>query len=142
MDKSTDLLLSELNHIQSLTDFQKNNEEELIVPDALEKLLQAAAANHFTKANLVKRSGIDRTYGYHLLSGEKKLTRDKLILLALAASLSLAQIQPLLKYAGVRELYARDKRDATLIFAFNKKLAVYEVEELLEDFKLKPLSKF
>jgi transcriptional regulator with XRE-family HTH domain len=142
MDKSTDLLLSELNHIQSLTDFQKNNEEELIVPDALEKLLQAAAANNLTKADLVKRSGIDRTYAYHLLSGEKKLTRDKLILLALAASLSLAQIQPLLKYAGVRELYARDKRDATLIFAFNKKLAVYEVEELLEDFKLKPLSKF
>lgn len=140
MVKSTDTLLSELNNIKSLNEYYQNNKSELLVPDALEKLLQKIADNGVSRSELIRDSGIDRTYAYHLLAGEKKLTRDKLLLFALAGKLNLEQIQVILKYAGVRELYARDKRDAVIIFAFNRHMKVYEADELLASFELKTLN--
>jgi hypothetical protein len=45
--------------------------------------------------------------------------------------LSLDETQKLLKISGNKELYSRQKRDAILMFAFNKNLKIHEADELL-----------
>lgn len=125
--------------MESVQAFQTANSDELVVPDALQFLLTTAQANGVTKADLVKISGLERTYAYHLLAGEKKLTRDKLLLFASAGRLNLEQTQQLLKYAGLGVLYARDKRDGVLIYGINKHFTVQDMEELLEELGLELL---
>jgi len=136
MTKTTSKLLSDLKQMDSYEDFRQTNSAELVVPDVIKLLLEMAMSNGLTKAELVQTSGLERTFGYHLLSGEKTMTRDKLLLFAFAGKLNLEQTQQLLKYAGLGMLYARDKRDGVLIYALNKHYSVYEMEKLLEDLGL------
>lgn len=136
MDKSTNDLLSELNNIISINDFHQNNKLELIIPDALNYLVTAVKHKNITKAALVKKSGIERTYAYHILSGKKKLTREKIIIFSLSAELLLKDVQNILKYSGERTLYPRDRRDSVIIFALKKSLTVIETNQILSNFDL------
>lgn len=52
----------------------------------------------------------------------------------MAAGLSLAETQRALKIAGVPILYARNRRDAILIFSIHKGLSVIAANELLDQF--------
>jgi transcriptional regulator with XRE-family HTH domain len=140
MDKDTDKLLAELNNISSLDDFYKNHAQELNFPNAIDYLLQRAASRKLTKADLIRKTGLDRSYAYHILAGKKKLTRDKLLTFALAAGLTLTEAQNALKYAGERHLYARDKRDWVFIYALHRHLSVIDTNELLSHFKLTMLN--
>ena len=65
----------------------------------------------FIKA-VIQQSSLERSYVYHLLSGEYGLTRDKLIQFAIIGGFSLEETNKLLKYAHMATLYARDTRDA------------------------------
>src|SRR5574344_537125 len=98
MTKTTSKLLSDLKHMDSYEDFRQANSAELVVPDVIKLLLEMAKSNGLTKAELVQTSGLERTFGYHLLSGEKTMTRDKLLFFAFAGKLDLEQTQQLLKY--------------------------------------------
>lgn len=140
MYKDTDKLLAELNNIASLDDFYKKHAQELNFPNAIDYLLQRAATRKLTKADLIRKTGLDRSYAYHILAGKKKLTRDKLLTFALAAGLTLTETQKALKYAGERHLYARDKRDWILIYALHQHLSVIDTNELLTHFKLTMLN--
>lgn len=63
-------------------------------------------------------------------SGRKYGERDKLLCLAYAMRLSLSN-QPTLYLAGKSELYSKAKRDTDLIFGFQQKLTVLQVDDLL-----------
>ena len=80
------------------------------------------------------RSGIARTYYYQILDGTRHPGRDKVIILCLAAELSLDQTQKGLILAGHNPLYARSKRDAVLIYAIRKKMTLVAANDLLDQF--------
>ena len=140
MDRDTDKLLSELNKMASLDEFYKAHAQELVVPDAVTYLLKRVKYKKISKAELIRKSGLDRSYAYHILAGKKKLTRDKLITFALAGGLTLMETQNALKYAGERHLYARDKRDWIFIYALHRHLNILDTNELLAHFKLTALN--
>ena len=83
---------------------------------------------------MIKRSGIARTYYYQILDGTRHPGRDKVIILCLAAELSLDQTQKGLILAGHNPLYARSKRDAVLIYAIRKKMTLVAANDLLDQF--------
>ncbi len=56
-----------------------------------------------------------------IFAGEKIPSRDKLIALAFGLRLSEEETIKLLKISGNRELYARDERDALILFALYHK---------------------
>lgn len=95
-----------------------------------------------SRAEVVRRSLLDRTYAYQIFSGEKKLSRDKLIAIAFGLCLSDDEAQKLLKLSGNRELYARDERDALILFALQHKKTILEANELLFDHGHVPLKTF
>lgn len=141
MYKDTNQLFSEassLVNIEKVNNFYADNEENMFIPDPINYLLDIMANKNISKAELIKKSGLDRTYAYHILSKEKKLTRDKLIILAIAANLSLDETMNFLKYARQNPLYIKDKRDGLIIFAINNNFSVIDTNHLLSDnnFKL------
>lgn len=83
------------------------------------------------KAEVVQKSGLQRNYAYQILSGMKKPGRDKAIALCLAAQMNVEQVNHALQYIGATPLYSKARRDAAILFAFQKKIDVMQLNELL-----------
>lgn len=74
---------------------------------------------------------LDRTYGYQVLNGTKKPSRDKILQLCIGGSFSLKETNKVLKLGNCGELYSKNTRDAVIILGINKKLNVLQINELL-----------
>ncbi len=114
----TDKLENQLLEINNFNDFLEKNSDALIVEaniaDYLEHLLEKTGCK---KSQIIKRTNLNRAYVYQIFEGKKTPSRDKLIAIAIGMKLEFEKIQNLLKYAGQRPLYARDTRDAAIIFS-------------------------
>ena len=86
------------------------------------------------RAELIRRTNMDRSYGYQLLKGTRSPGRDKILLFCVAAKLDLHETQRALKCGGEAVLYSRKKRDAIIIFSLNEGLGIADTQELLEQF--------
>ena len=84
-------------------------------------------------ADMQKKSGIDRTYIYQIMDGSKNPGRDKIIAIAIACEMTLAESQRALEIAQEGILYAKSRRDSLIIYAINKKLTIMELNALLEE---------
>ena len=78
-------------------------------------------------------SGITKSMFYAIVNGTRKPKKVHIIKIGLAMGLSLAEINELLKLSGLKELYAKNKEDAILIYGLQNKLSVMQIEELLTD---------
>ena len=139
MNKDTDELFSELTKAKTDKDvktFYRQNEDELQHPDAAAYLEQIFAKHNLKKADVIINTGLERTFAYHLLAGRKTFTRDKLLIFAIAARLSVEETQTLLKYSGEGKLYARDARDGAVIYALSQKLDIWKTNDLLREMEL------
>ena len=138
--KSTDELSHEIKAARNIEDYLNKNKEHMIMTDLSEHLNMLLSLKKLTKADVVRASLLDRTYVYKIFAGEKNPTRDKLIALAFGLHLSDLETQKMLKLSGNRELYARDERDALILFSLQRNKTVFEVNELLIDHELAILS--
>lgn len=132
-NKLTSELVHELQKAENIKEFISANDDEFTdytLAEYLEKLL---IAKKRTKADIIKASGLNQVYGYHIFSGEKNPSRNKILCIALAFQLTLEETQYLLKYAKVKELYVRNKWDSIIIFALNKHLTVIQTNQLLDE---------
>ncbi len=112
---------AELNHdIKAATDIEDyfcKNRDHLLSGSLSQHLQRLLIEKNLKKADVMRGSLLGRAYIYQIFSGEKIPTRDKLIALAFGLHLSDIETQKMLKLSGNRELYARDARDALLLFA-------------------------
>lgn len=94
-----------------------------------------------SQTSLFVRADISEKYGYKLISGEKHTNqRDIIIRLCYAANFTLLETQRALKLYGMSPLYARIKRDALLIVAFNEHEGnILDLNDYLKKNKEKPL---
>lgn len=83
------------------------------------------------RAEIVQKSLLDRAYMYQIFSGDKILSRDKLIAIAFGMRLSDEETQKLLKISNNRELYVQDKCDALILFALQRQMTIFETNNLL-----------
>ena len=90
-------------------------------------------------ADMQKKSGIDRTYIYQIMDGSKNPGRDKIIAIAIACQMTIAECQRALEIAREGILYAKSRRDSLVIYAVNKKLSIMELNALLEEYDFPPL---
>ena len=140
MCKETKELFSELSKAKTKEDmkrFLKQNNDQLKPPSVAEYLTELLETHNFKKSEIIVSTGLDRRYAYNLLNGTKSFTRDKLLMFAIAAKLTIEETNGLLKYARESKLYARDRRDAIIIFALNSNLNIYETNDLLAGNTLK-----
>lgn len=129
--KKTEELNHEIKAASDIEDYLKKNKRHLLADSLPEHLNALLSRKRISRADVVRGSLLDRAYVYQIFAGQKAPSRDKLIAIAFGLRLTDAEAQKMLKLSGNRELYARDKRDAVILFALQKKKTIIETNELL-----------
>ena len=136
---STFEILEALKKAQDITTFTREYVDaftDITFREYLEGLLDA---RNVKKSVAIKASGLSDSYAFQIFQGYKSPSRDKLLALAVGLRTSIDECQKLLKLAGVNELYAKNRRDAIIIFGLDKGLSVPQLNDILfelEEFTL------
>lgn len=139
-DKTTDELTHEIKAATDIADYLTKNKPNMLLLSLSEHLNILLSQKGIKKADVVRGSQLDRAYVYKIFAGERIPSRDKLIAIAFGMALSDNETQKMLKLSGNRELYARDERDALILFALQRHQSIFEVNELLFDYNLAMLN--
>ena len=92
--KKTDKLLDILD------DYIENENDNLVNMTLSEYLNKILSDRNLKTSDLVKLTGLDRTYTYQIMSGRKNPSRDKVIAICFALNMSFEDTQQLLKATG------------------------------------------
>jgi len=85
---------------------------------------------------IIRQSGIERSYGHQLFNGTRNPSRDKVIQLAFGLQLDTEGTQKLLKIAQKSPLYPRIKRDAVVLFCLSHHKDILETQSVLHSLGL------
>lgn len=140
--KNTTKLLNELKNAKSFVGFTEKNADVFSDGSISDYLQKLCFERNVELAQVIRRSGIDRTYGYQLFNGRRTPSRDKLIQLGFGFPLALSELQMLLRMAGKSQLYPRIRRDTAIIYGLNNNYTVTQMQELLEEQDLPLLDKY
>lgn len=132
----TDALLEQLFKTASFSRFLEQNEAVMQMQKFHVFLCSLCEEKGLVREHIIKRAGIERTYGHQIFRGTREPSRDKVIQLAFGFPLTVEEAQKLLKIAGKSPLYPRLKRDAAIIFCLNRKDSMVEVQLLLNSLGL------
>lgn len=109
--------------------------EELInencCPDFCTVIAEHLNKKGISRGELIKRMNIDRNYGYQLLNGTRRPTRNHTIQIGLLLELDIDSFQNLLKAAKKKPLYVRDMFDAKVFYAVKHKMAFDKAMEFI-----------
>lgn len=130
-EKSTDELRHEIRNATDMEDFLSQNKAHLLKGNLAEHLHMLLSEKNLKRADVIRGSLLGRAYVYRIFAGDKMPSRDKLIALAFGMCLSEEETQKMLKLSGSRELYARDGRDALLLYALQRGMRIMDANELL-----------
>jgi len=131
MEKSTELLQSELKNAKKPEEFFAKNKENLKEKTVPEYLMEMLIQYDKEKSEVVSQAGLSGTYAYQIFDGRKSAGREKLIQLAFGFPLKLEETQRLLKLGGYSELYVKNKREAYIMYALEKGYDIQRLNELL-----------
>lgn len=120
-------------HSNSLDDFLN---DDIFQPSFYDYIARMCEERGETREHVIKRSGLNRTYGHQIFNGTRKPSRDKVIHLAIGFGLDIEQTQLLLKAAQESLLTPRIKRDAAIIYGIMHQLDIANMQKLLADFDL------
>ncbi len=134
MLKKTQDLLEILKGVAQPGDYIEKEEDNLVKMELHEYIRNILNSKGISSGQLIKNSGLDRTYTYQILSGTKKPSRDKVLAICFTLKLSFEEIQDLLKATGYPILYARISRDSIIIFALQHNITLTDTNEMLFDF--------
>ncbi|MDU1456020.1 MAG: helix-turn-helix transcriptional regulator [Paeniclostridium sordellii] len=116
------------SYLDEFVKITSTNFSDLSLPNFFQNICKEKG---ISKSDLIKNAEIDRTYGYQILNGTKKPSRDKLLKLCISASLDIEESNKALKLGNVGQLYPKNPRDSIIIFGINKKLNLFQIDELL-----------
>lgn len=92
-------------------------DEERVIDRNLVDYLRFLLEGHGLKRAAVARaSGLNATVVYDIFAGKSRPGRDHAIMLAFGLGCDLRETQRLLRFAGVSELWCRQRRDAIIIW--------------------------
>ena len=138
---STDTLLDGIFKASALDDFVKKHEDALQLPTLPEYLSALCREKRMIRAEVVRRAGIDRSFGFQIFQGVKNPSRDKIIQLAVGFGLGYEEAQALIKTAQKSALYPRIKRDAAIIYCLDRHLSFTDTQAVLSGMDIAVLGK-
>ncbi len=140
MKKKTDELINEIKQSRDIEEYFNNNDEEIFFGSLSELIDSFMARKQAKKTDIVCKSGLKREYCYEILKGtNKKISRDKVIMLCFGLELNFDESQQMLKKGGYAPLYARDTRDSIIIYSLEHGISILDTNIKLSDYNLEPL---
>ena len=137
--KSTTKIVEELELCSNFTSFYDENKNFLATQSLSQLILDLIKKHNLKKSDIIKNSEISEIYAYQIFSGKRIPERKKLLSLCLGMSLTLDEVQSLLKCAGYSTLYVKLPFDSIIIYGICKNLSVLEVNRLLFEYDLETL---
>jgi len=138
----TDALLVRLLKTTSLSRFLKRYETDMnSLPTFGEYISNLCAEKGLSAESVIKKAGIERTYGHKFFNGTRTPSRDKVLQLAFGFEMNLEQTQKLLSIAKQSPLHPKVKRDAVIIFVLKEELGIDEAQSMLHELGLSALGK-
>lgn len=137
----TDALLEQLFKTASFSHFLEQNKAVMHIQKFSDFLCSLCEEKGMVREHVIKRAGIERTYGHQIFRGTREPSRDKVIQIAFGFPLTVEETQRLLRAAGKSPLYPRLKRDAAILFCLNRKDNLMELQLLLDSLGLSQLGK-
>ena len=133
MTKTTEELFHELRHTKNIVYYMEYNSSYFHSPDLPQYLKELLHRCKRRKSMVIRSSCLNPSYAYQIFSGLKHPTRDKFIAILIATKLPLEEIQKSLKLFGYASLYAKNKRDAYIIYAIGQQMNVMQCNILLSN---------
>ena len=144
MDETTTKKLSDvLSNIDNTRDMEKFMEQPKVAdcfrnfPDYYRSL---SSVQQVDSGELIRRSGLERSYYYQVMKGTRSPSRDKVLRLCIAAGLSLRETTRALELSGNAPLYPKNRRDIILTVAINQSASVDDANLLLFKYGEEPLA--
>lgn len=131
--KKTDDIRKELTEAPDLNEYLSENQAYFSSESVQELLNELYQKTDLTKAELARRSGVSSVYLHQLFAGKRNPSRDRLLCLAIGMGSTFEDTQRLLRQSGFTELYARDKRDAIILYGITHQQKLQEVNDALFD---------
>ena len=131
--KLTNDIEKELAAAPDLKEYLSESQDRFVLESVSSLLDELYKRSHLTKAEMARRSGMSSVYLHQLFAGKRNPSRDKLISLSIGMSLPLDDTQRLLKRCGYAELYARDKRDAIILYGILHGQDLHQINDALFD---------
>ncbi|MDR2572701.1 MAG: hypothetical protein LBD23_20735 [Oscillospiraceae bacterium] len=139
---TTSKLLQNLFKTSSLDRFfRRLDDTDSNIPSFHDYINNVCADKGVPQEHIIKRADIDRTYGHQLFRGTRTPSRDKVIQLAFGFEMGYEEAQKLLAVARKSALHPKVKRDAVIIYAFERNLTLGDVQATLFDLGVKLLGK-
>ncbi|MCD7883980.1 MAG: hypothetical protein LUI87_09835 [Lachnospiraceae bacterium] len=121
-------VIKKSNNFSEVTETWHDHEEEPVFCHYLYAVMQKHGK---TAPDIILESGIERSYFYHVLSGQKTPGRNMVLRISLCLSATLTETNQLLRLSRQGVLYPKVKRDAAIIFAIEKKCTMQQANDLL-----------
>lgn len=129
--KNTDDLQQELTSAPDLSRFLEHNQQQFMSENFSDLLCDLFQKSGLSKAALAKLAGTSEVYLYQLFSGVRTPSRDKALCLCCGLSATLEESQELLRRSGHAQLYAKNRRDAIIIYGLAHHMALVEINDYL-----------
>lgn len=137
----TEALWKRLLDTPSLSAYLTENEAELELPVFSAFITALCRARGEPPERVIKRAGLERSFGHQLFSGKRHPSRDTVLLLAFGLEVDIELTQMLLRYAQCPPLYPRNKRDAIVIFCLFHRYDVVRTQAELADRGFQPIGR-
>ena len=135
MKKTTEELLTDLKECDDIANYIKENRNDMQQHYFLDYFEDMLKKYQKTMGDLEKEVELGRSTLYAIKKGERNGTQDAILKIGFAIGLELDEMQRFLKLSHNHELYARNKRDAVILFALLRSLSVMEVNDMLYGLK-------
>lgn len=128
----TEELLQELLSVSDVRAFADGHRiEKRSLSEYLQQLLDEKG---LARADVVRKAGLNETFGYQIFMGQRGASRNKVLQLAFAMGLTLRETNRLLQAAGANGLYCKNRRDAIIIFCLDRGFDLQKTDEELYRF--------
>ena len=116
--------------------FLAENDDALHMPVFSEYITDLCTSRGEKPEQVIKRSGIERSFGHRLFTGARNPSRDTVLQLAFGFELSTDQTQQLLKIAQATLLHPKVKRDAVIAYCLHNGKPLIEAQRVLHEMGL------
>lgn len=139
--KNTNELEQEIREKIDLDRFLSENQDIFASQKMAELFAEMIQTKKMSKAELARRARTSEMYLYQVLGGKRIPTRDRFLCFCISLGYDVNETRTLLKRGGYADLYAKDRRDAIILFALERNWSLTKLNDILFEKGEKLLSK-
>jgi len=129
----TDEVIAKIKASETFLSFFNENNEALQFPELPEYLTELCEQKDVPQTKLFWEADIEKSLGYQIFKGRRRLSRDNAIKIALVLKLDEKETQRLLTVSKNGQLYPFIPRDAAILHCLIHGISYMETQETLYD---------